>query len=71
MDSRVGVAAGCVYISQTVYTVTSKNCFTKQRLKNCTYYVHVFYVFCLSNNFMYFTRIIIYHNRSHSQVILV
>ena len=49
-----------------VHTATSKNYFTHQHLKNCLYYIHVFYVFDLSNNFMYFTCLIIYHNRRHT-----
>jgi hypothetical protein len=44
-----------------VYTATSKNYFTNQRLKNCIYYIHVFYIFYLSNSFMYFTCLIMYN----------
>jgi hypothetical protein len=45
-----------VYTLQIVHTATSKKLF----------YIHVFYVFYLSNNFMYFTFLITYHNRRHT-----
>ena len=41
-------------------------CMASVVIDYCIYHIHVFYVFYLSNNFMYFTCLTIYHNRRHT-----